>query len=68
MKERKNKAEYSASDAPRTHLRESVPDGPTDGPTDGRTDGRTNPLIEMLGASKNDATIDCLGAKMVRNG
>ena len=53
MKERKNKAEYSASDAPRTHLRESVPDGPMDGRTDGPTDGWTYPLIEMLGASKN---------------
>ena len=32
-------------------------DGPTDGPTDGQKNGqmggRTNPLIEMLGASKN---------------
>ena len=35
----KNKAEYSAYDAPRTRLRESVPDGPTDGRTDGQTDG-----------------------------
>ena len=46
-----NKAGYTASDAPRTRLREGVPDLPTDrrtdGPTDRRTDGRTHPLIEM---------------------
>ena len=29
----------------------------TDGRMDGRTDRQTNPLIEMLGASKNDTTV-----------
>ena len=36
-----NKAEYSASDAPSSHLREGVTDRRPDGPTDGRTDGHT---------------------------
>ena len=48
-----NKAEYTAQDAPSTHLREGVTDlrtdgrtdqrmdGPTDGQTDGPTDGHT---------------------------
>ena len=40
----KNKAEYTAQDAPSTRLkitRDGQTYGPTDGPTDGRTDGHT---------------------------
>ena len=46
-----NKVEYSASDAPSSHLREVVTARRTDGSTarrpDGPTDGRTHPLTEM---------------------
>ena len=42
---RRNKAGYTAQDAPRTRLkitRDRPTDGRTDGPTDGRTDGPTD--------------------------
>ena len=40
--EMRNKAGYTAQDAPSTRLREGVTDGPTDGRTDGPTDGPTD--------------------------
>ena len=43
-KKKKNKAAYTASDAPRRPKSESV----TESITDGRTDGRTHALIESL--------------------
>ena len=47
---RKNKAGYTAQDAPSTRLkitRNRRTDEPTDGPTDRRTDGRTRHHVEM---------------------
>ena len=41
-KKKRNKAGYTAQDAPSTRLKITG-----DGPTDGPTDGRTQPLIEM---------------------